>query len=224
MNDWMKKHPYSKVLSDVHLTGSQITQSALLLHHTLSIVIGDTEWYAPPTSLWAGTPWRCLGNAIFIHNIVSGEGPWKFEKDTIDEEHEVRFTQTAKPITMQTMQALLTLLRGMSRVGLAQFTRFITEPFLTTLTWNLHTLGWLTPHPGWLGLSTERHTPDSPIHTETAILTTGLKTLATAVNHTIILTACSPNIWNTEHVKYHDGYSVHKPSFILKKNVCIIKR
>lgn len=90
--------------------------------------------------------------------------------------------------------ALLTLLRGMSGVGLAWFTGLFADPFLTTLACDLHSLGRLTPDPGWQGLGAERHTSNRPIHTQTAVLTIGLETLAITVNHTVILTACSHNI------------------------------
>lgn len=57
--------------------------------------------------------------------------------------------------TTQNNNTLLTLLRGVSGVGLAWFTGLFAEPFLTTLAWDFHSLGRLTPDPGWLVLGAE---------------------------------------------------------------------
>lgn len=55
-------------------------------------------------------------------------------------------------ITQNNNAQQLTLIRGVSGVGLAWFTGLFTEPFLTTLAWDFYSLRRLTPDPGWLVL------------------------------------------------------------------------
>lgn len=74
----------------------------------------------------------------------------------------------------------------------------ITDPQLTAAAGDLNSLWVLAPDPGGLRLITQRHTSNRPIDTHTLVFAIGLKALAVAIDHTIVLTASACQIWTSK--------------------------
>lgn len=70
----------------------------------------------------------------------------------------------------------------------------VTDPQLTAASRDLNSLWVLAPDPGGLRLITQRHTSNRPIYTQTLVFAIGLKALAVAIDHTIVLTASACQI------------------------------
>ena len=67
--DWW----YLDVSGDVHLTGADGAQAALLQHLTLGVGVGDARWEPAATGLWARAPRGGLADAVPV--LLTGAGP-----------------------------------------------------------------------------------------------------------------------------------------------------
>lgn len=82
-----------------------------------------------------------------------------------------------------------------SQCRLAPSFGFITDPLLTALSPDFDLAWGLAPHPRRLGLRAQRYTANGAVHAHTLVFTAGLEALPVAVDHTVVLTACSHHIW-----------------------------
>jgi hypothetical protein len=83
----------------------------------------------------------------------------------------------------------------MSWSSLPPLLGLVTDPLFTAASGDLDPPRVLAPHPGGLGVRTQGHAPDGPVHTQTLVFTAGLKALPIPVDHTIMLAACANHIW-----------------------------
>lgn len=94
-----------------------------------------------------------------------------------------------------------------SRCCLAPPPGLVTDPQLAAAAGDFNSPWVLAPDPGGLRLITQRDTSDRPINTQTLVFAIGLKALAVAIDHTIVLTASAWQIWiakksKTSEVKF----------------------
>lgn len=94
-----------------------------------------------------------------------------------------------------------------SRSCLAPPPGLVTDPQLAAAAGDFNSPWVLAPDPGGLRLITQRDTSDRPINTQTLVFAIGLKALAVAIDHTIVLTASAWQIWiakksKTSEVKF----------------------
>lgn len=52
--------------ADVHLTGTQVAEAALLFRLALGIVVGDPSGDTQATTGGTGAPGTCIGNAVSV--------------------------------------------------------------------------------------------------------------------------------------------------------------
>lgn len=96
----------------------------------------------------------------------------------------------------------------MPRQRLAPPFGLIAYPLLAALAPHFDPAWSLAPDAWRLRLCAQRHAADGPVHAHTLVFTAGLEALPAAVDHAVVLAACSHHIWGEQNQKmtpYHTG-------------------
>lgn len=77
----------------------------------------------------------------------------------------------------------------------------ITYPLLAALAPHLDPARCLAPDARRLRLCAQRHAADGAVHAHALVFTAGLEALPAAVDHAVVLAACSHHVWGEQNQK-----------------------